>query len=160
MGPPDRLTGDVFLDGSIFEGDMGPWASGGWAVVALSRGARTLREVSALMCGPLFSEFPTINEAELTALLERLKHACPPLVLHTDSKYVFDGVLSRGRVHTAHVLDTHCFLWCEVWARLEDWGFDGSELCEAVRFVKVPAHPSRADVLAGRATTRDKLGND
>eukprot|EP00959_Pyramimonas_sp_CCMP1952_P307620 6438865-Pyramimonas_sp.AAC.1 len=43
-GSPDRLTGDVFLGGSIFEGGMGPWASGGWAVVALSRGARALRE--------------------------------------------------------------------------------------------------------------------
>eukprot|EP00959_Pyramimonas_sp_CCMP1952_P160724 3361443-Pyramimonas_sp.AAC.1 len=43
-GSPDRLAGDVFLDCSIFEGDMGPWASGGWAVVALSRGARALRE--------------------------------------------------------------------------------------------------------------------
>ncbi|CAK0828799.1 unnamed protein product [Prorocentrum cordatum] len=146
--------------GSIKLGDMGPWASGGWAVVALSKSARALREVSALLCGPLFSELPTINEADLAALLECLKHACPPFVLHTDSKYVFGGVLSRGRVHTTHVLDTHCFVWREVWARLGDWGFDGSEFCEAVRFVKVLAHSSSTDVRSGRGTTRDKFGND
>ncbi|CAK0870166.1 unnamed protein product, partial [Prorocentrum cordatum] len=69
--------------------------------------------VSALMCGPLFSEFPTVDEAELT-----------------------------------------------VRARLEDRGFDGSEFCEAVRFVKVPAHSSSADARSGRVTTRDKFGND
>ena len=47
-----------------------------------------------------------------------------------------------------------------MWARLEDRGFDGSESCEAVRFVKVPAHSTRADVRSGRVSVRVKFGND
>eukprot|EP00959_Pyramimonas_sp_CCMP1952_P228133 4770330-Pyramimonas_sp.AAC.1 len=60
--------------------------------------------------------------------------------------------MSRGQLHTAQVLNSHCSPWREVWAGLADWRFDGSESCSSARVVKVPAHSTRADVSSGRVS--------
>eukprot|EP00959_Pyramimonas_sp_CCMP1952_P275831 5765484-Pyramimonas_sp.AAC.1 len=80
LGSSNELGGDIFIDGSVFEGELPDLASAGWAVVALSPptlDARRSRTPLAIACGPLLGILPTINEAELTAFCFALRHALP-----------------------------------------------------------------------------------
>ena len=119
MGAPSELSGDIFLDGSVFEGDWPHLSAAGWAVVALYPFAR---QPCCIACGPLIEHLLTINEAELTALCFALRHALPGSRFHTDSGYVWKGLYKRGQVDCSLPLSLHAFLWREVWRLILDRG--------------------------------------
>ena len=158
LGQPEDLSGDIFIDGSLFEGDWPDLASGGWGAVALAPytlDRRRARTPTAIVCGPLFAILPTINEAELLAFCFVLRHAMPGSRIHTDSDYVWRGVNVRGRIVCCHVMSSHSVLWCEVWRLLDDRGED--DLFAFV--VKTKAHPRPMDFMEGRTTPRLNAGN-
>eukprot|EP00959_Pyramimonas_sp_CCMP1952_P031997 671415-Pyramimonas_sp.AAC.1 len=88
------LSGDIFLDGSVFESEWPQFSAAGWAVVALSPFACT---PCCMVCGPLIEHLRTISEAELTAMCSALRHSMPGGVFHAGSDYVWKGVYKRGK---------------------------------------------------------------
>ncbi len=100
--PPDRVvrtvveagageegvaTGDVYTDGAM----RGKWRRimrGGWGVVVLVEGSL---KVAWRMHGTCTEVYPSILRAELTAVLNVLRIALPPLVVHVDNAEVVWG---------------------------------------------------------------------
>ncbi|CAK0848370.1 unnamed protein product [Prorocentrum cordatum] len=87
-GDAHQLTGDLYLDGSLFI-DYPHRGIAAWAVVALAADSDTaVCTITGLLPFPL----QDIDGAELYALLAALRFAVPPVVMHTDSDFVWKGV--------------------------------------------------------------------
>ena len=95
-----------------------------------------------------------INCVELYAFYMALRHSLPgATTFTTDSSFVQKGVFERGRAECTGVKATHADLWRAVWKLLdEDW--------EGLQLTKVMAHASEQDVVDGKTTWEQKLGND
>ena len=89
------------------------------------------------MGGPNVSSYRT----ELRALKEALRHAEPPLTIHTDSQPVVDGI-GRGRAWCVSSKATDADLWRTVWDLLEEARRKGQ-----VQIVKLKAHTGWEEVL-------------
>ena len=100
------------------------------------------------MGGPNCSSF----RAELRALLEVLRVAVPPLKIFVDNKGVVDGVKKGEKWCTASG-STGADLWRKIWWMLNE--LEGQE----VSVVKVKAHTGWWDVLSGRISHIDHVGN-
>ncbi len=147
-------SGELYLDGSQYEGDFEQYASVAWAVIALEADADAfLCGASGMLCEPHVD----INGGELMALLMVLRFAVPPVTVVVDSGFVHRGLLELGpRRTTAHGA-AWAHLWREVWAKLEDFGGLGDG---GLKVRKVPAHQTqRAMVAHGKISYRDWLGN-
>ncbi len=140
-------TGDIYTDGAV----RGKWRRimrGGWGIVALAEGEN---KVLWRMHGTCHELYPSILRAELSAVLNVLRVALPPLVIHVDNAEVVRGFAQGHGWCTAPGRDGGD-LWREVWTRMEDLG-------GGVRVTKVKAHTSEDDVDDGIITVRDRYGN-
>lgn len=144
------LQGRIYLDGSVFEARCELAAVGAWAAVCFRDGAA---DVEAIVSGPLCELVVDIDGAELTALIECLTVAVPPVVVVTDSDFVYKGVLQRGRAATTGRRAAWPHLWARFWRLLDDFGEDNMKL------LKVASHTTVADVAAGRISAEDRRGN-
>ena len=80
-----------------------------------------------------------IDRAELVDLLRTLCVAIPPVTVHTDSDFVFQGVMVRGQISCCMQSQAHADVWELVWERTRDFGGAGPD---SVTLVKVKAHPT------------------
>ena len=78
--------------------------------------------------------------------------ALPPLRIHVDNAQVVQG-FRMGRPWCVRSRSYGADLWREVWDKYEDVG-------GGIEVVKVKAHTSWWEVLAGRISARDRAGND
>ena len=87
---PERVTGEVWTDGSFFFGKHRALRRAGWGFVCLDPQGAQLGGV----CGPLPlpQEQQVILAGELWAVLEALRRAAPPLTIYTDCQLVVDGI--------------------------------------------------------------------
>ncbi len=120
----------------------------GWGVVVLKEGE--LR-VSWKMHGTCPDVYPSAFRAELTAVLNVLRVALPPLRIHVDNAEVVSG-FQRGEEWCVAPGRDGGELWREVWARMDD--MDGQ-----VEVLKVKAHTHENEVEEGVITARDRYGN-
>ena len=146
-------SGELFLDGSAFEGEFTRYTSVGWAVVALMANCEVFR---AGVSGMMVEAFMDINGGELSALLAVLRYAVPPVTAVVDSKFVFLGLTQDGRERTCSYVYAWSHLWREVRRLLDEFGGLG-ESGLSVRWVK--AHCSRKQVRDGVVSYRDWYGN-
>ncbi len=80
-------TGDVYTDGAV----RGRWrriVRAGWGLVVLREGEL---KVSWKMHGTCTEVYPSVFRAELTAVLNVLRVALPPLRIHVDNAEVVKG---------------------------------------------------------------------
>ncbi|CAK0868924.1 unnamed protein product, partial [Prorocentrum cordatum] len=147
-------SGDVYLDGSAYEGDFQQYTSVGWAAVVLQEDADAFR---AGISGTLCEAFADINGGELAALIGTLRHAVPPVRAIVDSDFVFEGVMEHGPLVTTRWGYAWAHLWRELWRLVEDFGGIGPH---GLTLKKVPAHvPRRRVTDDGVITARDWIGN-
>ncbi|CAK0885173.1 unnamed protein product, partial [Prorocentrum cordatum] len=130
-------SGELFLDGSAFEGEFTRCTSVGWAAVA-----------------PM--AFMDINGGDLSALPAVLRHAAPPFTAVVDSKFVVLGFTQDGRERTRSNVYAWSHLRREVRRILDDLGGLGEGGLSA-RWVK--AHCSCKRVREGVVSYRDWYGN-
>ena len=140
-------TGDVYTDGSA-EGGFFRAIRAGWGAVALSEDG----VVSWRAGGVCHEPQANIFRAELSAVLAVLQMALPPLRIHVDNAQVVQG-FRMGRPWCVRSRSYGADLWREVWDKYEDVG-------GGIEVVKVKAHTSWWEVLAGRISARDRAGND
>ncbi|CAK0893519.1 unnamed protein product [Prorocentrum cordatum] len=147
-------SGDVYLDGSAYEGDFQQYTSVGWAAVVLQEDADAFRTgISGTLCEP----FADINGGELAALIGTLRHAVPPVRAIVDSDFVFKVVLEHGPLLTTRWGYAWAHIWRELWRLVEDFGGIGPH---GLTLKKVPAHvPRRRVTDDGVITARDWIGN-
>ncbi len=146
-GDEEVATGDVYTDGAV----RGRWRRimrAGWGVVVLKEGEQ---RVSWRMHGVCPDVYPSVFRAELTAVLNVLRIAMPPLVIHVDNAEVVRG-FRLGREWCLAPDRDGGELWKEVWERM-------GEVEGVVEVVKVKAHTAVEDVSDGVITERDRFGN-
>ncbi len=146
-GDEEVATGDVYTDGAV----RGRWRRimrAGWGVVVLKEGEC---RVAWKIHGSCPEVYPSVFRAELTAVLNVLRVALPPLRVHVDNSEVVKG-FGMGREWCLEPGRDGGELWKEVWARMED--LEGE-----VEVVKVKAHTTEEDVDEGVVTERDRYGN-
>ncbi len=95
--------------------------------------------------------YPSVFRAELTAVLNVLRIALPPLTIHVDNAEVVKGFQQGEEWCVAPERDGG-ELWREVWVRMRD--MEGE-----VKVVKVKAHTEEDEVEEGVITARDRYGN-
>ncbi len=140
-------TGDVYTDGAV----RGKWRRimrAGWGVVVLKQDGQ---KVAWRMHGVCPDVYPSVFRAELTAVLNVLRIAMPPLVVHVDNAEVVRG-FQLGRDWCLAPDRDGGELWREVWERM-------GEMEGRVEVVKVKAHTAEEDVREGVITERDRFGN-
>ncbi len=140
-------TGTVFTDGA-YQGWFWKGARAAWAAVAATEDGVVLWRLQGVIGEP----HPSILRAELMALREVLRMAAPPLTVYIDNKAVVDG-FSRGRAHCTASTTDAADIWRDVWRLVEDIG-------PGVSILKVRAHTTWWDVLAGRIEPFLRWGND
>ncbi len=143
----EAATGDIYTDGAV----RGRWRRimrAGWGVVALKEGQL---KVTWRMHGTCPDVHPSVLRAELTAVLNVLRIALPPLRIHVDNAEVVSGFRLGEEWCVAPGRDG-ADLWREVWARMDD--MDGQ-----VEVIKVKAHTEEGEVEEGIITARDRYGN-
>ena len=143
---PYVATGNVYTDGAL-TGLMRAVKRAGWAAVAL----RNDRSVEWAVYGICGERDPSILRAELRAVLEALRMALPPLVIHTDNAEVVGG-FQMGKERACQASREGADLWRLVWQLLEEIG-PGVEIC------KVKAHTTESDVLEGLIDHDHHVGN-
>ena len=146
MWAPFIATGDVYTDGAL-TGRFRVLKRAGWAIAVL-RQDLSIEWATYGVCGELD---PSILRAELRAVLEALRVAVPPLVIHTDNAEVVSGV-QMGRELACQAAREGADLWRLVWQMLEDIG-------PGVEVRKVKAHTTEHDVLEGLIERQHHLGN-
>ena len=98
--------------------------------MAIDKNGQWLWTRFGVVAGPNVSSL----RAELKAVQEALKHAEPPLRIHTDNQLVVDG-FRRGRDWCVHSKTTDADLWRLIWEVMETAREKGE-----VEVVKVKAH--------------------
>ena len=143
------FTGHAFTDGALSGGARKGSERSGWAAVAI--------DSHGLVIGGIYGTcpdyFPTSLRAELWAVVQALRHCCPPLTLWVDNAGVVDG-FAKGRIWCCDSARPAADLWRLFWHKVEDLGQDG------IQIRKVKGHASVADVDANRSTMWHKAGND
>jgi hypothetical protein len=143
------FTGDVFSDGSLIGGCRRGDERSGWAAVTITEQG----DVIFGIYGTCPDFFPTSLRAELWALLQVLRRACPPITIWVDNAGVVDG-FGRGQQWCTAACRPAADLWSLIWWKVGDLGGSG------ISVVKVKAHATEADVQAGHITALQKAGND
>ncbi len=146
-GDEEVATGDVYTDGAL----RGRWRRimrAGWGVVVLVQGEM---KVAWKMHGTCPDIYPSVLRAELTAVLNVLRVAMPPLRIYVDNAEVVKGFQQGEQWCVAPERDGGD-LWREVWVRM-------GELEGEVEVVKVKAHTEEEEVGEGVITERDRFGN-
>ena len=156
--PPDRkysiatppidgalAQGDVYTDGAL-RGLVPCTRRAGWAYLVVSGG-----EASGGRCGTMGEPYPTALRAELRAVNEALRSACPPPTIHTDNQQVVDGV-RLGKSWPCAPERDGADIWQRVWHQLEDIG-------PGMHIVKVKAHLPFSKVQDGHISLQDWCGN-
>ena len=138
-------TGNVYTDGAL-RGLVPCTRRAGWAYIVINGDERTWGRYGTM--GELFC---TIFRAELKAVVEVLRCACPPLTIHTDNQQVVDGWLA-GKIWSCASNRDGADLWRQFWALMADIG-------GGVHITKVKAHVSFAKVQAGAMSRLDWCGN-
>ena len=95
--------------------------------------------------------FPTIFRAELTAVIEARRVACPPLVVHTDNQQVVDG-WEAGKAWSCASNRDGADLWRSFWSRMHDIG-------PGIQIVKIKAHVPFSRVQERQMSWQDWCGN-
>ena len=139
-------TGDIYTDGSA-AGWHWRLTRAGWAAVSLDDEGKVLWRMGGI-CG---EPHASILRAELTAVLEVLRIAVPPVKIHVDNQCVVDG-FERGVRWCTHSNRDAADIWIQVWRKMEDIG-------EGVTVTKVKAHSTWWEVLSGVITARNRGGN-
>jgi ribonuclease HI len=148
-GGDGSLLGNVYGDGSVFEGCTSDLVTGAWALVGFHEGRITK------VTGVLRGVTADINRAELLALLHFLQFAVPGMAQYiTDSKFVYDGLTHAGPERTAGARHPWAGEWRKVWHLVAEWGG-----VAAVDIRLVPAHTSADAVARGIITDNDRYGN-
>ncbi len=145
-GAEQVATGTVFTDGAS-QGWFWKGSRAAWAAVAVDKKGVVLWRMQGILGEP----HPTILRAELTALRETLRIAAPPLKVYVDNKQVVDGV-AKGMEYCVSSTADAADIWREVWHRI-------NELGAGVEVIKVRAHTSWFDVVAGRIDPFLRWGN-
>jgi len=113
------LHGRVYLDGSALDTNWADAAVGAWAAVCYDGSAA---DASATLVGPLDELVVDSDGAELTALLECMAVAIPPIVVVTDSDFVYKGVVQLGRLRTTRRGAAWVQLWENFWRLYDEFG--------------------------------------
>ena len=143
---PLYATGDVYTDGAL-TGLFRAIKRAGWALAVLREDLSVEWAVYGI-CGELD---PSILRAELRAVLEALRMALPPLVIHTDNAEVVNGYF-MGEEWACDAGREGADLWRQVWHKLNDIG-------GGVEIRKVKAHTTEDDVLEGLIDLKHHKGN-
>ena len=141
------VTGEVYSDGSA-RGRFWRSSRAGWAFVVFDPQGGWKWTAKGTVGGLDPSSF----RAELKALLEALRLAVPPVTIYVDNSSVVRGV-EKGEEWCTSSGATGAGLWREIWAILRD--LEGQE----VHVRKIKAHTGWWDVLLGRITHRQHVGN-
>ncbi|CAK0863906.1 unnamed protein product, partial [Prorocentrum cordatum] len=130
--------GDIYTDGSLLYGAYPALRRGGWSFVKLDNE----HQMGCAMFGPL--EGPqhdqSIYKSELTAFLQVLRRAAPPVRIFSDCQSVLGGS-ARGPEWAARADTTHKEVWQECWRLVRENGGVGRQ---GIVFCKVTAHATRA----------------
>ena len=138
-------TGNVYSDGAL-RGLVPETRRAGWAFIEVNGTERKWGKY-----GTMGEMFCTIFRAELKAVVEILRCACPPLTIHTDNQQVVDG-WKAGKAWTCSSKRDGADLWRQFWTLINEIG-DGVRIC------KVKAHVSFGRVQSGAMSVVDWCGN-
>ena len=113
-----------------------------------------------VMRGTCGEPHPSINRAELLAVLAVLKRCAGAVVIRTDSAFVVRGV-EEGEGRTTASRYEAADIWREVWAVMKEIeGGRGEEGCGRVVIQKVKAHTKWKEVMEGKVPQFDHVGNE
>jgi hypothetical protein len=115
-GAERYASGDVYSDGAA-EGGFFRAVRAGWWAVAVSEEGEVLWTAGGILGG----QHTCIFRAELTAVLEVLRIAIPPLRIHVDNAQVVQG-FRKGREWCVSSKSFAADLWREVWEVYDDIG--------------------------------------
>ena len=137
--------GEAYTDGAL-KGTAPKARRAGWAYVVDDGAAPMWGKF-----GTCSEAYTTVLRAELRALLEILRVAIGPIVIHVDNKQVVDGV-QKGKTWCCGPKRDGADLWREIWRRLDD-------LEGLVEVRKVKAHLRFQDVVDQRIPWSSWVGN-
>ena len=143
------FTGNVYSDGSVIGGCRRGDERRGWAAVCIDEQGK----VRFGIYGTCPDHFPTSLRAELWALLQVLRHSCPPVTIWIDNAGVVAG-FGKGGQWCVAACRPAADLWALIWDKVDDLGGSG------ISVAKVKAHATEADIQAGRSTPLQMAGND
>lgn len=127
------LSGEVYLDGSAYEGNDSALARAGWGAVQLGRQYSIVAEIY----GTVEHELQEPGVGELLAVANALRVCLGPVVLLTDYQGLVDG-FRLGPEATTGSGCKYADAWAKLWHAVEDYG------ASLVQVRKVPAHLSLA----------------
>jgi ribonuclease HI len=143
------FSGDVYTDGALRGGSRKGTERSGWAAVMI--------DAQGLVVGGIYGtcpdHLPSSLRAELWAVLQVLRHACPPVTMWVDNAAVVSG-FAKGQVWCCSSSRPAADLWCKIWSKVDDLG--GVE----IQIRKVKGHTTAADVQRGIITGQQRDGNE
>ena len=101
---------------------------------------------------------PSINRAELSAVIAVLRTSAGGLEIRSDSAFVVDGYRAGKKITTSSSYEA-ADLWRDFWAIVEEIGGDKAGT-GGVAIEKVKAHSTWADIVEGRVNQSDHVGNN
>ena len=159
----EKLCGEaefIGVDGNTIytDGSAEGWS---WMGARAAYGAVCYDEAGSpmwVMRGVCGEPHPSINRAELMAVIAVLEISAGGMTIKSDSAFVVDGY-ERGKSYTTTSRHEAADLWRDLWARVEEMGGDQTGTGR-VAIEKVKAHSTWADVAEGRVRQMDHVGNN
>ncbi|CAK0899811.1 unnamed protein product [Prorocentrum cordatum] len=127
------VHGDIYTDGSLLYGAYPALRRGSWSFVKLDSWHKMEHAMFGPLEGPQHDQ--SIYKSELTAVLQVLRGAVPPVRIFSDCQSVLDG-FARGPEWAARADTTHKEVWQECWRLVQENGGVGRMLndCMGVQF--------------------------
>ncbi len=148
MGPDSTTYGD----GSGYHQQIRDARIATWSVVRLRRSSSGQLVRAEALRGAVAGLFPTVPRAEMTALLQHLRHAGPGAAYGGDCQHVLDIARSGVPPYYTSSKCANADLWQAIRAAMEDHG--GPMIMK-----KIKAHATQGAAVANGTLAEDWLGN-
>ncbi len=148
------MGGDTpsYGDGSGYRQQFKCCRNATWSIVRIGQNSGGEWERREALRGVVPGLFPTVPRAEITALIQHLRHAGIGACYGGDCKHVIDAASHGVSPYLTSARSMNADLWQDVRALLHDHG-------AAVRLKKIKAHATLDDAIINGASHMDWVGN-
>ncbi len=148
MGPDSTTYGD----GSGYRQQIREARIATWSVIRLRELPSGQLVRAEALRGTVAGLFPTVPRAEMTALLQHLRHAGPAAAYGGDCQHVLDTARNGVAPYYTSSKCINADLWQAIRAALEDHGMP-------MTMKKIKAHATQSAAIANGTLAEDWLGN-
>ncbi len=144
--------GTTYGDGSGFHQQVREARIATWSVIRLRESPTGQMTRAEALRGTVAGLFPTVPRAEMTALLQHLRHAGPGAVYGGDCQHVLETAKSGVPPYYTSSKCANADLWRAIRTALHDHG-------TPMAMKKIKAHATRSAAVASGTLAEDWLGN-